>query len=88
MACAGRIDIEPDDVAQFVDEARVVGQLELAYPVRLQTVGAPDALNRTYAEPCSLRHQGAGPMGRFPGWFPESQRDDALGRLGPERLDA
>src|ERR1700675_4959751 len=50
----GRIDIEPDDVAQFVDEARVVGQLELAHPVRLQTVGAPDALNRTYAEPCRL----------------------------------
>jgi hypothetical protein len=23
------IDIEPDDVSQFVDEARVVGQLEL-----------------------------------------------------------
>ena len=40
----GRIDIEPDDVAQFVDEARIVGQLELAHPVRLQTMGAPDAL--------------------------------------------
>ena len=68
----GRIDIEPDDVAQFVDEARIVGQLELAHPVRLQTVGAPDALDRTQAEPRCLRHQGAGPMGRFPGWF--SQR--------------
>ena len=28
----GRIDIEPDGVAQFGDEARVVGQLELAHP--------------------------------------------------------
>ena len=37
----GRIDIEPHDVAQFIDEARVVGQLELAHPVRLQTMGAP-----------------------------------------------
>jgi hypothetical protein len=36
-----------------------------AHPVRLQTVGAPDALNRTYAEPCSLRYQGAAPMGRL-----------------------
>ena len=35
----GRIDIEPDDVAQFVDEARIVGQLERAHPVRLQTMG-------------------------------------------------
>jgi hypothetical protein len=26
-----RIDIEADDVAQFVDEARIVGQLELAH---------------------------------------------------------
>ena len=34
----GGIDIEPDDVAQFVDEARIVGQLELAHPVRLQTM--------------------------------------------------
>jgi Queuosine biosynthesis protein QueC len=34
----GRLDIEPDDVAQFVDEARVVGQLELAHPMRLQTM--------------------------------------------------
>ena len=32
----GRIDIEPDDVAQFVDEARIVGQLELAHPVRFR----------------------------------------------------
>jgi hypothetical protein len=84
----GRIDIEPDDVTQFVDEARVVGQLELAHPVRLQTMGAPDALNRTHAEPRRLRHQGAGPMGRFPGRFRERQRDDALGRLGAQRFDA
>jgi hypothetical protein len=52
----GRIDIEPDDVAQFVDETRIVGQLEPAHPVRLQTMGAPDALNRTHAEPSRLRH--------------------------------
>ena len=35
---------------------RIVGQLELAHPVRLQTMGAPDALNRTHAEPSRLRH--------------------------------
>ena len=60
----GRIDIEPDDVAQFVDEARIVGQLELAHPVRLQTMGAPDALDRTHAElqppsPSRLRSSGS-----------------------------
>src|SRR6202041_1830996 len=30
----------------------------------------------------------AGPMGRFPGRFRERQRDDALGRLDAQRLDA
>jgi hypothetical protein len=88
MACAGRIDIEPDDIAQFVDEARVVGQFELSDAMRLEPVRAPDALNRTHAEPRRLRHQGSGPVGRFPRWFPERQRDDALGRLGAQRFDA
>jgi hypothetical protein len=27
-------------------------------------------------------------MGRFPGWFFQRQRDDPLGRLGAQRLDA
>ena len=36
----GRIDIEPDDVAQFVDEARVVGQFELSEAMRLEPVRA------------------------------------------------
>ena len=31
-----RIDIEPDDVAQLVDELRVVGELELPHAVRLR----------------------------------------------------
>jgi hypothetical protein len=65
-----RIDIEPDDVAQFADKARVVGQLELAHPMRLQTIGAPDGLNRTHAEPRRFRRQGAGPMGRPPDGSP------------------
>ena len=36
-----RIDVEPDDVAQPVDELRVFGQLELADAVRLKPVRAP-----------------------------------------------
>ena len=82
----GRIDIEPDDVAQFVDEARIVGQLELAHPVRLKAVGAPDALNRADAEPRRLRHQDAGPVGRLARRFAKRQRDDALGGFGAQRL--
>ena len=33
----GRIDIKPDNIAQLVDELRVVGELELVDPVRLET---------------------------------------------------
>ena len=83
----GRIDIEPDDVAQFVDETRIVGQLELAHPVRLETMLAPDALNRADAEVRRLRHQDACPVGRLARRFAKRQRDDALGGLGAERLD-
>ena len=43
----GRIDIKPDNIAQLVDELRVVGKLELVDPVRLETMRAPDALDGT-----------------------------------------
>ena len=69
-------------------KARVVGKLELTNPVRLEPVSAPDAMNRTHAEPRRLRHQGSGPMGRFPRWFAERQRDDALRCLRTQRFDA
>jgi hypothetical protein len=52
----GRIDIETDDVAQLVDEARVGGEFELFHPVRLQAVRAPDALDGTRADANHLRH--------------------------------
>src|SRR5271167_4312865 len=84
----GRIDIEPDDVAQFVDETRIVGELELAHSVRLEAVLAPDALNRADAEPRRLRHQDAGPVGRLARRLAKRQRDDALDGLGAQGLDA
>jgi hypothetical protein len=34
----GRIDIKPDHVAQLVDELRIVGELELLDPVRLEAM--------------------------------------------------
>ena len=43
----GRIDIEPDDVAQLVDEFRIVGQLELPHPVRLETMGCARCVERS-----------------------------------------
>src|SRR6185312_3928913 len=63
----GRINIETDDVAQLVDEARVGGEFELFHPVRLQAVRAPDSLDGTRADADDLRHHGGGPVGRLGG---------------------
>src|SRR5271168_4021076 len=84
----GRIDIESYDIAQFVDETRIVGEFELAHPVRLEAMLAPDALNRADAEARRLRHQDACPVGRLARRFAKRQRDNALRGLGAERLDA
>ena len=80
----GWIDIEPDDVAQFGDELRVVGKLELADTVRLQPMRAPDALNRRNADAYSLRHQRTCPVRRLAGRRLHRQFDDALGDRGRE----
>jgi hypothetical protein len=65
----------------------VVRKLELTNPVWLETMDAPDSLDRTDAETRCFRHQGAGPMGRFARRIAECQGDDALGSLAPERFD-
>ena len=47
----------------------------------------PDPLNGTAVEARRLRHQYAGPVGRFAGWIAKRQVDNPLGRLAIERLD-
>jgi hypothetical protein len=37
---AGRIDIEANDLVQFGGKLGIVGQLELAHPVRLEAMAA------------------------------------------------
>jgi hypothetical protein len=83
-----RIDIEDDDVAQFVDELWIVGKFELAHSVRLETMGAPDALNGTEQHARNLRHHRAGPVRRLAGWVLERHGDDPFGDLVPQGLDA
>ena len=41
-----RVEIEPDHIAQFGGKRRVLRQLEASYPMRLQPMRRPDALNR------------------------------------------
>jgi hypothetical protein len=45
-----RIDVEPDHVTQFIDDGGVVGQLELPHMMRLEPIGALDALDRRNAD--------------------------------------
>jgi hypothetical protein len=61
----GRIDVEPDDVAQSVNELGVFRQLELLDAMRLEPVGAPDALHGTDADADRVGHRHARPMRRL-----------------------
>ena len=45
-----RVDVQPDDGAQLLGKARVVGELEALHPMRLQPVRAPDPLHRAGAD--------------------------------------
>ena len=79
-----RIEVEPDDVAQLVDEGGVIGQLELPDAMRLEAVSPPDALHGTEAHADRLGHRPAGPMGRFVRRFLHGQSHDPLGDRGGE----
>ncbi len=83
-----RIDIEPDHVAQFGDEVRIVRELELPIAVRLKPVRFPDAPNRAGADAARPRHQIGRPVGRLGRRIGERQRHHALGHLRAERGDA
>ena len=83
-----RIDIEADDVAQLGDELRIIGQLELTHPVGLQAMGAPDALDRTDADPDRFGHGRARPMGRVRGRASQGQGHHAFGNIWAQWRDA
>ena len=83
-----RVEVEADDVAEFVGEARIVRQLELPHPVRLQAVAAPDALHRTDADAARLRHRRCRPVRRLGGRARERQSHDLLDHLTRQRRDA
>ncbi len=80
-----RIDIEPDDIAQFVDELRIVRKLELPDPMRLKAMGAPDALDRADGNADLFRHHGGGPVRRLGGRIGQGCRHHALNDLQAER---
>src|SRR5438046_2950385 len=59
---SGRVHIEADDIFDLVGEGRVVGFLEAADPVGLETVGLPDALHGAQADTDRLVNHASGPM--------------------------
>ena len=82
------IDIEADDIAQFVDKLWIGGELEVFHPVRLKAMRAPDALDGACADIDDLRHHGGGPMGRLCWRLGLGERHDAFSDVRPQRLDA
>jgi len=83
-----RIDIEPDDLVQLCGELRIVGQLELARPMRLQAVLAPDALHRTDADTGRFGHRTCRPVRCLARWIGQRAGDDMLLDRSAEWRDA
>jgi len=51
-----------NDLVQFGGKLGIVGQLELAHPVRLEAMSTPYPLYRADANPGRLRHRRTGPV--------------------------
>src|SRR5262249_5500779 len=61
----GRIDVEADDVLEFLGKLRVIRQLEGPDAVRCELVRLEDALHRPQADVRRLGQHPAGPVGCF-----------------------
>ena len=77
----GRIDVKPNEIAQFADKIRVVRELELPLAVRLQAMGTPDAPDRAFTDAGRRGNHRGRPMGRLDGRVHQRQRRRALGLL-------
>jgi len=84
----GRIDVEADDLVQFSGKLRIVGQLELAYPVRLEAMSTPYPLHRADADPGCLRHRRTGPVTGRRRRPCQRPGDHTFSHLGAQRRNA
>jgi hypothetical protein len=73
----GRIHVETDDVFYLGGEGRIVGFLEGSDAVRLEAMGAPDALNGAQTDTYGIGHHAARPVGRGFRRFAAGQRQHA-----------
>jgi Integrase core domain len=82
-----RIDIKGDDITQFLNELRIVGELELAHLVRLQAMRLPDAAHRASADAGGPCHGERRPMRGLARRISQRQPHDAFRYFRSKRLD-
>jgi hypothetical protein len=73
-----RLHVETDDVPHFLDQQRIGRQLERLGPMRLQTKGAPDLLNRRAPQAARLGHTATAPVRLAPRRLFERPHDHLL----------
>src|SRR5665213_3019593 len=82
------IDVEANDLVQFSGKLRIVGQLELADPVRLAAMSTPYPLHRAHADPGGLRHRRTGPVTGSRRQACQRQGDHTFSHLGEKIANA
>ena len=83
-----RIDIEADDLLEFVGKFGIVGDLERAHAMRLEPVPLPHPPHRRRTDPHCLGHRRCGPVGRLMRRGLIGQRNDTIDGLGRQRRNA
>ena len=86
----GRIEIQPDNIADFLDEKRIRGDFEMALSMRLKAKGAPDSLDRGPRDLCFFGDRAYRPMSSVDGLgfksFADQLSDPVIGnRAGAPR---
>src|SRR5487761_214679 len=77
--CGGRIQVQADDVTHLLNELRIIGELEVLDPMRLQTERLPDSVHGHMADLAGRGQAARAPMGGVPRRL--------LQRHGQHRLD-
>ena len=71
-----RIEIEPDDIDEFIDEEGIARTLEGPQPVRLQLMGLPYSLHGSQRQAAGFGHRAACPVCHLVRRFAAGQRDN------------
>jgi hypothetical protein len=84
----GRVHVQPDPVLNPFSKLGIAGQLEGAHPMRLEAVGAPNALHAANADAAGRRHGVAAPVRRLAGRLVTRHLDHALDHVRRQGGDA